>query len=43
MGMIDGGVGKQTRFAIGRYQKEQGLPISCVLDSRTVESLMDLP
>jgi lipoprotein-anchoring transpeptidase ErfK/SrfK len=43
MGMIDGVLGKQTRFAIGRYQKEQGLPISCVLDSRTVESLMDLP
>jgi len=34
-GRIDGVLGKRTQFAIGRYQKDQGLPISCVLDART--------
>ena len=34
-GKIDGILGRQTQFAIGRYQKSQGLPINCVLDTRT--------
>ncbi len=42
-GKIDGVLGKQTQFAIGRYQKDQGIPITCVLDSRTLELFMKLP
>lgn len=42
-GMIDGILGRQTQFAIGRYQKNQGLPISCVLDARTMGLLLNLP
>ena len=34
-GKIDGILGRQTQFAIGRYQKSQDLPINCVLDTRT--------
>ena len=41
MGKVDGVMGRQTQFAIGRYQKEQGLPISCALDTRTIKSLID--
>lgn len=40
-GQIDGFLGRQTQFAIGRYQKEQDLPISCVLDARTVGLLLN--
>jgi lipoprotein-anchoring transpeptidase ErfK/SrfK len=42
-GKIDGILGRQTQLAIGRYQKEKGLPISCVLDTRTVGLLLSLP
>ncbi len=38
-GKIDGTLGRQTRFSIGRYQIAQGLPISCALDSRTIKIL----
>lgn len=41
-GSIDGILGRQTQFAIGRFQKDQGLPISCVLDARTVELLLNI-
>jgi lipoprotein-anchoring transpeptidase ErfK/SrfK len=39
-GKIDGILGRQTQFAIGRYQKDQNLPISCVLDGRTMDLLL---
>jgi peptidoglycan hydrolase-like protein with peptidoglycan-binding domain len=42
-GEIDGILGKQTQFAIGRYQKNWGLPISCVLDARTTGMLQNRP
>ena len=42
-GSIDGILGRQTQFAIGRFQKDQGLPISCVLDARTVNLLLNFP
>ncbi len=42
-GSIDGILGRQTQFAIARFQKDQGLPISCVLDARTVELLLNIP
>lgn len=42
-GSIDGILGRQTQFAIGRFQKDQGLPVSCVLDARTVDLLLNIP
>ena len=42
-GSIDGIIGRQTQLAIGRFQKDQGLPVSCVLDDRTVELLLNIP
>jgi hypothetical protein len=42
-GSIDGIIGRQTQFAIGRFQKDQGLPVSCILDARTVERLFNIP
>lgn len=42
-GRIDGIIGRQTQMAIGRFQKDKGLPVSCVLDARTVEQLLNLP
>ncbi len=42
-GQIDGIPGRQTQFAIGRFQKKQDLPLSCVLDTRTAELLLNLP
>ena len=42
-GQIDGILGRQTQFAIGRYQKDRDLPISCVLDNRTVGRLLNRP
>jgi len=42
-GSIDGILGRQTQFAIGRFQKDQGLPISCVLDAQTVDLLLNIP
>ncbi len=41
-GKIDGILGRQTRFAIGRFQKNRGLPISCLLDGRTADLLFTL-
>lgn len=41
-GKIDGVLGRLTRFAIGHYQKDQGLPISCVLDSKTTNMIEKL-
>ena len=41
-GRIDGIIGRQTQLAVGRFQKDQGLPVSCVLDIRTVELLLNL-
>lgn len=40
-GKIDGSLGKQTRFAIGRFQKSHDIPVSCVLDARTINSILD--
>ncbi|UCE40656.1 MAG: L,D-transpeptidase family protein [Candidatus Aminicenantes bacterium] len=40
-GRIDGILGRQTQFAIGRYQIDQDLPISCVLDARTLGALLN--
>ena len=42
-GRIDGILGRQTQFSIGRFQKDQDLPLSCVLDARTVGLLLNLP
>ncbi len=42
-GKIDGILGRQTQFAIGRYQKNRGLPISCLLDARTTGMLLNRP
>jgi len=41
-GTIDGVLGRLTRFAIGCYQKDQDLPISCALDSQTTKMMMKL-
>ena len=37
----DGVVGKETRFALGRFQKANGLPVTCDLDRRTVSALSE--
>jgi peptidoglycan hydrolase-like protein with peptidoglycan-binding domain len=42
-GSIDGILGRETQFAIGRYQIDKDLPISCVLDARTIGKLLNLP
>lgn len=39
-GKMDGILGRQTQFAIGRFQKDRGLPISCLLDGRTADLLL---
>jgi len=41
-GSLDGILGRQTQYAIGRFQKDQDLPVSCVLDLRTMERLLNI-
>ncbi|MFC2157742.1 L,D-transpeptidase family protein [Acidobacteriota bacterium] len=38
-GKSDGILGRQTRFALGRYQQANSYPITCDLDVRTLEEL----
>ncbi len=40
-GQVDGILGRQTRFALGRFQLGKGFPVTCDLDKRTVEGLTD--
>lgn len=41
VGKVDGIMGPQTRYAIGRFQMANGLPVTCELDRRTIDRLMD--
>jgi len=41
VGKVDGVMGPQTRYAIGKFQMVNKLPITCDLDRRTIDKLMD--
>lgn len=41
VGEVDGVMGPQTRYAIGKFQMVNKLPITCDLDRRTIDKLMD--
>ncbi len=38
-GPVDGKMGPQTRYALGRYQIDMGFPVTCDLDARTMIGL----
>ena len=38
-GAADGSIGPSTQTALGLFQLQRGLPVTCQLDARTVESL----
>jgi len=39
-GAVDGILGRGTRYAIGRFQRANGFPVTCDLDMRTVDILL---
>ena len=39
-GKLDGTMGAETRWALGRYQLNQGYPVTCELDARSVRNLI---
>ena len=40
-GPLDGQLGEATRTALGRFQIDQRLPVSCQLDQKTIQRLTD--
>lgn len=41
-GNADGSLGKQTSYALGRFQMKNDLPVTCQLDERTVGKLKEI-
>jgi len=41
VGRVDGILGPQTRYAIGRFQVANGLPVTNDLDRRTIDRLFE--